>query len=74
MSTLIWLNDIADPLHFGSWGGLATKVIWFIGGLGISSLVLSGIWMTLKRRKVGQKKDPLKSWGYGNISIGFSIS
>ena len=24
VSTVSWLNDIADPLHFGYWGGLTT--------------------------------------------------
>ena len=43
LPTVTWLNDIADPLHFGNWGGLITKIIWFLLGLGISSLVLTGI-------------------------------
>lgn len=69
ISTLMWFNDIADPLHFGYWGGLLTKIIWFIAGLGISSLVLSGIWITLKRKKMKQKKERTKVigvWKYVN--------
>lgn len=69
ISALMWLNDIADPLHFGYWGGLITKIIWFFAGLGISSLVLSGIWITLKRKKVKQKKGPatvMEVWKYIN--------
>ncbi len=51
-----WLNDIADPLHFGYWGGLATKLIWFVLGLGISSLVLTGLWISQKRKVKGAAK------------------
>lgn len=63
ISTVMWLNDIADPLHFGYFGGLLTKIIWFIAGLGISSLVLSGIWITLRRKKIKQKKKESKIMG-----------
>ena len=38
-----FIDDITDPINFGYWGDLFTKVIWFFIGLGISSLVLSGI-------------------------------
>lgn len=50
INTITWLNDIADPLHFGYWGGLITKAVWFLFGLGLSSLVLTGPWLYLKRR------------------------
>ncbi|MEM9984203.1 MAG: PepSY-associated TM helix domain-containing protein, partial [Bacteroidota bacterium] len=50
ISTVTWLNDIADPLHFGYFGGILTKIIWFMGGMALSSLVLTGIWIALKRR------------------------
>lgn len=63
MGTAMYLNDIADPLHFGYWGGLITKIIWFILGLGISSLVLSGIWITAKRKAIKRKKQKQKVMG-----------
>lgn len=72
IGAIMYLNDIADPLHFGSWGGLATKIIWFILGAGITSLVGSGIWITLKRKAVKRKKNNKKvmgAWGYVNWSI-----
>jgi uncharacterized iron-regulated membrane protein len=50
INTITWLNDIADPLHFGYWGGLITKAIWFIFGAGLSSLTLTGPWLYMKRR------------------------
>ncbi|NIJ44447.1 putative iron-regulated membrane protein [Wenyingzhuangia heitensis] len=69
INTVMWINDIADPLHFGYWGGLVTKVIWFVFGLGISSLVLSGIWITLKRKAIRKKqlhKPVMGLWKYIN--------
>lgn len=68
----MWLNDIADPLHFGSWGGLITKIIWFVFGLAISLLVLSGIWITLKRKAIKRKKSQKKvmgTWRYINWGV-----
>lgn len=71
-NTVMWLNDIADPLHFGYWGGLITKLIWFIFGLGISGLVLTGIWITLKRQAIKKKekqKPVMGIWKFINWGI-----
>lgn len=51
LSTSAYLNELADPLHFGSFGGLTTKLIWFIFGLAMLSLTLTGVWLTWKRVK-----------------------
>ncbi len=64
LPTVTWLNDIADPLHFGNWGGLITKIIWFLLGLGISSLVLTGIWISQKRKVKGKTKWKAQKMGY----------
>ena len=76
-NTVTWLNNIADPLHFGNFGGLFTKIIWFVMGLGISSLVLSGIWITLKRnveKRKKAKKKPMGVWKYINLGICLSMT
>tara|TARA_R110002020_G_scaffold63170_1_gene168623 strand:- start:20774 stop:22072 length:1299 start_codon:yes stop_codon:yes gene_type:complete len=71
ISTTMWINDIADPLHFGYWGGLPTKLIWFVFGLGISSLVLTGIWITMKRQAIKRKQAhrPHRPWQYVNWAV-----
>ncbi len=72
INIVMWINDIADPLHYGNWGGLVTKFIWFVMGLGISSLILSGIWITLKReasRRRKVKKKVIGIWKYINWAI-----
>jgi len=69
LNTATWINDIADPLHFGYWGGLPTKILWFISGLGISGLVLSGIWVALRRKlkkKQASKRKVIGVWKYIN--------
>ncbi|MEM1134421.1 MAG: PepSY-associated TM helix domain-containing protein [Bacteroidota bacterium] len=71
-NTITWLNDIADPLHFGYWGGLITKIIWFFAGLGISGLVLTGIWISLKRKVKSEKQKKVQrmgTWKYVNWTV-----
>ncbi|MEM9668881.1 MAG: PepSY-associated TM helix domain-containing protein [Pseudomonadota bacterium] len=46
-----YLNEIADPLHFGSFGLLPTKLIWFVFGLAMTALSLTGVWLTYRRLK-----------------------
>lgn len=46
MGALETLMSVADPLHYGTIGGLWTKAIWFVFGLLISGMAISGfmIW------------------------------
>lgn len=51
IGAIAWLNELADPLHFGYFGGLPTKLIWFVFGLGMTGLSITGVWLTWKRLK-----------------------
>ncbi|MEM9169770.1 MAG: PepSY-associated TM helix domain-containing protein [Pseudomonadota bacterium] len=46
-----YLNEMADPLHFGFFGGLPTKLIWFVFGVAMTGLSLTGVWLTWRRLK-----------------------
>lgn len=43
-----WVHTV-DPLHFGTFGGLATKIIWALFGLLIAAQIFTGSWMWLRR-------------------------
>jgi len=54
-NALMTINNLVDPIHFGYFGGLFTKAIWFIFGLLICYLAASGIWIYLKRISKNKK-------------------
>jgi uncharacterized iron-regulated membrane protein len=39
------LAEMADPLHFGTWGGLPSKLVWFFAGLLMTALAATGVWL-----------------------------
>lgn len=51
------LDGLADPLHYGTVGGITTRIIWAVFGLILTALSVSG--MILWRRRTAPKPAPL---------------
>ena len=49
MNALQTISHIADPLHYGTLGGLWTKLIWFVFGLLLSTMSITGFVIWRKR-------------------------
>ena len=51
IGVVAYLNELVDPLHFGSFGFLASKLIWFVFGCAMTGLSCTGVWLTCRRLK-----------------------
>lgn len=58
-----WITDAVDPLHFGYFGGLLAKIVWFLFGLAVSFSILSGtyIWYNRSQQKAKRLRNKQKS-------------
>lgn len=60
LGVLAYLTDMADPLHFGNFSGLAVKLIYALFGTGLCILVAGGMRMHWLRTK--HKQPSLARW------------
>lgn len=51
------ISEMADPLHFGTFGGLTTKVIWFVFGVLLTGLAVTGTIIYAKRLEKADRSD-----------------
>ncbi|MHA6720407.1 PepSY-associated TM helix domain-containing protein [Sphingomonas sp. RS6] len=75
------ISEMADPLHFGTFGGLVTKLIWFLFGLALTGISITGVVIYAKRlEKAGGHRTGagrialagMGAWGY--VATGLVIT
>jgi len=74
------ISEMADPLHFGTWGGFATKLVWFLFGAALTGLSVTGVMiysLRLKRAEpAAAARGPLRrAWdGMGPLAyVGLAL-
>ncbi|MBU2978529.1 PepSY-associated TM helix domain-containing protein [Alteromonas sp. C1M14] len=58
--TQAYINEYADPLHFGDFGGFWLKMLWFIFGVALTAMSYTGVVMTWKRTRSSRLTFPQK--------------
>lgn len=62
--------DTADPLHFGDFAGLPVKLVWFVFGLAMTGLTLSGAYLHVQRLR----RSRGARWRATGVGIAVSIA
>lgn len=50
------VDHMADPLHYGNFAGLWSRLIWFVFGCGLSALMFSGMMVWTKRTALAARR------------------
>jgi len=65
-----------DPIHFGTFGGVLTRIIWFVSGLAISVGILAGAYLYVLRVMRKTKSDTAtknKGWAVSGVATSLVI-
>ena len=75
LSVHVRISEAADPLHFGTWGGYPSKVMYFIFGVALTSISITGAYiyaMRVSARLKSKSESNASYWTNGWIQMGFS--
>ena len=72
------ISEMADPLHFGTFGGLATKILWFLFGAAMTAMAVTGTMIYSLRLARAAKTEAsglriawagMGAWGYAGVAL-----
>ncbi|MEM9256600.1 MAG: PepSY-associated TM helix domain-containing protein [Pseudomonadota bacterium] len=67
------ISEAADPLHFGTFGGFWTRLIWFLFGAALSALAVSGVYLfglrAISAARASRDTQPRTSWTQGWLAM-----
>ncbi|MGK6318321.1 PepSY-associated TM helix domain-containing protein [Sphingomonas sp. DT-204] len=58
------IAEMADPLHFGTLGGLPTKIIWFLFGVALTGLSVTGVMIHSNRLAEADDAWQRRDWAW----------
>jgi len=57
------ISEAADPLHFGTWGGIVSRLIWFGFGILMTGLSVTGVMIySLRMSRAQAEARPQHGW------------
>jgi len=68
MAALEVISHIADPLHYGTIGGIWTKIIWFLFGLLLSGMSITGFMIWGSRTIKAARTEPVTSYTTSEVN------
>ncbi|MET0366194.1 MAG: PepSY-associated TM helix domain-containing protein, partial [Sphingobium sp.] len=71
------ISEMADPLHFGTFGGIWTKLLWFLFGAALTAMAVTGTMIyALRLTRASRSEDGVRiawrgmgAWAYIGVAL-----